>query len=81
MFITNNHTSFYLWRKENLVKHQKVSKYYDCDCLQNIILLFMSLLTGPVVKNSHLLAGIYFFFLKNAIDQTLKAFSTKFGPQ
>ena len=32
MFITNNHNSFYLWSKKNLVKHKKVSKYYDQDC-------------------------------------------------
>ena len=32
MFITNNHDSFHLWWKENLVKHQKVSKCYDQDC-------------------------------------------------
>ena len=29
MFVTNNYASFYLWWKGNLVKHQKVSKYYD----------------------------------------------------
>ena len=27
MFIGNNHASFHLWWKKNLVKHQKVSKY------------------------------------------------------
>ena len=32
IFIINNHNSFHLWWKENLVKHQKVSKYYDWDC-------------------------------------------------
>ena len=32
MFISNNRTSFYLWVKENLVKHRKVSKYYEIDC-------------------------------------------------
>ena len=32
MFVTNNHTSFYVWGKENLVKYQKVPKYYDHDC-------------------------------------------------
>ena len=32
MFISNNRTLFHLWRKENLVKHQKVSKYYETDC-------------------------------------------------
>ena len=29
--ISNNRASFHLWRKENLVKHQKVSKYYEND--------------------------------------------------
>ena len=32
MFISNNRLSFHLWRKENLVKHQKFSKYYENDC-------------------------------------------------
>ena len=32
MFITNNHESFHLWWKKNLVKHHKVSKYYRQDC-------------------------------------------------
>ena len=27
MFITNNHASFHLWWKENLLNYQKVSKY------------------------------------------------------
>ena len=39
----------------------------------------MSLLIAPIVKNSHILTGIYFIFLKNALDQ--KALYTKFGPQ
>ena len=33
IFIGNNHTLFRVWRKENLVKHLKVSKYYDPDFL------------------------------------------------
>ena len=44
MFITNNHASFNL---------KKRSKYYVHDYLQNFILLFMFLLTAPIVKNSH----------------------------
>ena len=32
MFISNNRASFHFWGKENLVKHQKVSKYYENDC-------------------------------------------------
>ena len=50
--------------KKNLVKHQNVSKYYDMDCLQIFLLLLMSLLTIPIVKNSHILAGVYFIFLR-----------------
>ena len=63
------------------MKHQKVSKYFDYDCLQNFPLIFMCLLTVPIVRNSHILAGIYFIFLSNVLDQTWKAFNTKFGPQ
>ena len=32
MCISNNRPSFHLWWKENLVKHRKVSKYYETDC-------------------------------------------------
>ena len=32
MFISNNYASLHLWWKENLVKHQNVSKYYENDC-------------------------------------------------
>ena len=32
MFISNNRTSFDLRWNENLVKHQKVSKYYETGC-------------------------------------------------
>ena len=31
-YVTNNHASFHLWWKENLLNHQKVSKYYEHDC-------------------------------------------------
>ena len=54
MFITNNHASFHLWRKENLVKHQKVSKDDENDFLEKFILILTSLLKAPVVKNSHI---------------------------
>ena len=30
-FISNNRASFHLWWKKNLVKHQRVSKYYEND--------------------------------------------------
>ena len=42
---------------------------------------FLSLLTTPIVEKIHIFAGIYFIFLKNALHQTWKFFSTKYGPQ
>ena len=35
VFISNNRVSFYLWWKKNLLKHQKVSKYYESGCSNN----------------------------------------------
>ena len=66
---------FYLWWKENLAEYQNNSKYYNHDCLQNFILLVMSLLTAPIVKSSHILAKIY------VLHQTWKFFNTKCGTQ
>ena len=54
---------------------------YEHDCLQNYLLLFMSLLAALIVETSHILAEIYFIFLKNVLDPTCKAFNAKFGPQ
>ena len=51
MYISNYRPWFSLWRKENLEKHQKVSKYYENGCLQNFLSLFISLLTAKFVKN------------------------------
>ena len=62
LLLVSNLNSFHLWWKDNLVKYQKVSKYYDEDCLINFLLRFMSLLTAPVFKNSQpetILAKIY----------------------
>ena len=53
MFMNNNRASFRLWWKENLVKYREDSNYYENDSLQNFVLLFLSLLTAPTVKNSH----------------------------
>ena len=41
----------------------------------------MSLLTTPIFKNSRILAGVYFIFLKSVLEQTWKSFDTEFGPQ
>ena len=32
IFVTNNQALFHFWWKENLLKHQKVSKYYEHGC-------------------------------------------------
>ena len=81
MLITNNHASFHLYWKQNLLIYQIVWNYYEHSCLQNFLLLFMSLLTVLIVKSSHILAGICFIFLKNVADQTWNTFNIKFGPQ
>ena len=78
MFITNNHTSFYLWWKENRVKHQDLSKYYDHECLKNFLLLFMSLITALLLK-IHTISQNLLNLSKNALDQTWKSFYTSFG--
>ena len=51
---SNNCPSFHLWWKGNVVKHKKVLKYYENNCLQIFFVLFMSLLTGRFVKNIHI---------------------------
>ena len=53
-------------------------KYYEIDCLQSLLLLFMFLLTTNFVKNSHMLSRIFFIFLKTVLNQTSNAFNTKF---
>ena len=81
MFISKNRPSFPLWWKQNLEKHQQVSKYYEKDCLQNFLFLFRSLLPTKFVKNSHILDKIYFIFLKNVLKQIRNSFNTKFQAQ
>ena len=52
MLISNNRALFHLWWKENLVKHQKVSKYYENDCTiqrkenSDVEIVSISLLNG-----------------------------------
>ena len=73
MFISNSQPSHNLWEKENLVKG-KVSKYYETDCLQRFVLLFMFPLTTKFVKNSHIWARISFLFLKSVLKKNLEFF-------
>ena len=48
-FISNNHASFRLWWKENLINYQKVSKYYEDDCRWNLNGENLLLLTSNIV--------------------------------
>ena len=48
-FISNNHVSFRLWWKENLINYQKVSKYYEDDCRWNLNGENLLLLTSNIV--------------------------------
>ena len=52
-----------------MLNHEKVLQYYEHDCLKGFLLLFMSLLRALIVKNSHILPGIYFILYKNNLDQ------------
>ena len=40
VFLGNNRASFHFWGKKNLVKQQKVLKYYENDCLQKFFFAF-----------------------------------------
>ena len=60
--------------KKSLLKHQKVSKYYDHDCLQNFFLLLMPLLLAPIIKNRHILAYMYFIFPGSCPRPNMKVF-------
>ena len=51
MFITNNRASFHLW-KENLIKQQQVSKYYDHGCSNRgyCQIVFVVLLSTTIIS-------------------------------
>ena len=55
-----------------LSQTSKILKYYENDDLQNFLLFSMSLLSVPIAKNSHILARIYFNFIKSTLDQFWK---------
>ena len=81
MFISSNRTLFQFWQLDNLEKHQNVSKYYNSDCLKNIIFLFLSLLTTKLVKESHIKARMLIIFLNIVLKQPWNSFNNKFQYQ
>ena len=81
-FTTNNQKSFHLWWRENLLKLQKFSKYYETHCLQTFLLLFMFFfLTAKLIKKCHFQAKTFFTFVKSVLNQTWNSVNTKFQPQ
>ena len=60
---------------------QNILKYFESDCLHNIVLLFISLLTAPTVKSSHVEARIYVLFQKIVLKKFWKSFKTKCSAQ
>ena len=56
------------------MNHQKVSKYYERDCVLNFLLLFISSLTTLILENSHIFARINFAIQKKRSRPNLKAF-------
>ena len=63
------------------MKRQKVLKYCEHECLQNVLLLFMFLLTTVLVKNDHIKVRTFFIFIENVLNQTLNAFNANFRRQ
>ena len=78
-FITNNQTSFHLCWKKNLVNHQRVSKYYEHNCLQNFLLLLCLYQQFLYLKTVIFYPEFPLSFWKNVLYQTRKAFNTKLG--
>ena len=52
------------------MKHQKFLKYNQTDYLQDIVCLFMLLLTANFVKNSHIYAKLFYISLKTVLNQS-----------
>ena len=59
-------TCFSCGRKK-LLKYKNVSKYYNHEDLQTIFLLFLLLLTAPILKKNHILTVIYIIFIKTSL--------------
>ena len=57
------------WKFDKVLKSQNIMTRIVCS-----FFFFLSLLTAPIVKNRHILKGIYFTFLKQSLRQNLKVF-------
>ena len=59
IYHTSNHDSFDLWWTQSLAKYQKVSKCY-VHASSQFLFRFTFLKTTVIVKNSSILAAVYF---------------------
>ena len=60
--------------KKDLVKHQKVSKLYEDDCLQNFLLIFMFLLIAEFLEKESYLSQNLADLFKSRPTINLKVF-------
>ena len=81
MFISKNYPFFSLMAKAKFCKITKSLKILSNWFSSKFYFLFMFLLTTIFVKNSHILARIFFIFLKNVLKQTWISFNTKYQLQ
>ena len=63
-FITNNHDSFHLWWKENLVKHQHSQNIMTIVVCKDFLCILCTYRQFQSLKSSHIFAGIDFTLLK-----------------
>ena len=70
------HSETRKWRDNNMQARNCFQRQSD-----SFALLFKFLWTAPPVKNSDILAGIHFIFLKHILYQYQKSFDAEFGPQ
>ena len=76
VFISNNHPLFHLWCRKNLVKYQKLPKYYDLHFPQNFLFLLIFLTTSSNVKSSHILAKKQLYLSEKTSETKLESLAT-----
>ena len=74
IFIINNPPLFHLWWKEHLVKHQKVSKYYEPDSLQIFLMLFYVFIKNWFFQEQSYLGKNFLCVSKKCPQSNLKGF-------
>ena len=60
-----------------IVKKINFGGAFSRHLLQSFLLLAISLLEAPIVKNCHIFSGVYFIFSQNVLKQKFKAFQNQ----